>query len=503
MTVLSLSSLNQGIAPSATPTTPPAPVAKYQGVSSADALASETNTQTQPSKLSQIGSGLKNTFEQGATNVKNDITNISGEAAKAGNSPLAKIAAVGQGAGNIAGDVAGTAGGILGSILSPFLPDSVKSGISDATKYVSDKVNSIPGMTPEIAKSLGGLFSTATLEGGSEAEAPVASAAKDAAGTVADKASEVANKVEGALKTSEPTAEQSQIQLSEQARKSVTPNYDKSMIGEKITDSDGKSVDRVNEPSSASQGITAANKARTINLSGNEKAAADELSKTPGFQQLTKENPKATALEKFNALQPDIADKAEKLTADLKAEDAGDEANGIKKPITKQKMVARATSAIQDAAEKYAGLKKTAPEVKNYIRSLVKNSENVAENRVGAQELYKNMDDMYQANGGKYVGNKTLDIFHSASQNAIKDLIDENTKSVAVRDSLTSQHKLYQASDLLKANAQDEAPTRFGRAEQKSPLLKAAVQTAKRLPQRFIAGGILQGVREGIKGIKP
>ena len=76
-----------------------------------------------------------------------------------------------QAAGHVAGDIASTAGGIIGSFITPLLPNNVKQRIGDVTKYVSDKVNSIPGMTPEIAKGLGDVFNTLTLKGG-ESVAP-------------------------------------------------------------------------------------------------------------------------------------------------------------------------------------------------------------------------------------------------------------------------------------------------------------------------------------------
>lgn len=113
---------------------------------------------------------LGNTFKQGAENVATDIGNISKNAQEVDGGKLATGLAGLQAAGHVAGDVAGTAGNILGSFITPLLPESVKKGMGDVTKYIEDKVNSIPGMTPEIAKGLGDLFNTGSLLGGSKAE---------------------------------------------------------------------------------------------------------------------------------------------------------------------------------------------------------------------------------------------------------------------------------------------------------------------------------------------
>lgn len=161
-------------------------------------LNGPSQSQSYPSKvLGNLGS----TFSQGGQNVMSDISNTPNLAAQAGSSPLAKIAAVGTTAGHVAGDIAGTAGGILSSFIAPLLPDSVKNGIGNVSKTISDKVNSIPGMTPEIAKSLGDVFNTSSLEAGGQAEEPVANIAKDVGGKV----SSTINDTVGNIKDSLPT----------------------------------------------------------------------------------------------------------------------------------------------------------------------------------------------------------------------------------------------------------------------------------------------------------
>lgn len=124
-----------------------------------------TPSAPQPGYLDTVASNLKDNFQQGGQNVTNDISNTDNLAEQAGNSPLARGAAVGATAGHVAGDVAGTAGGIIGSAISPLLSDNIKNNIGDVTKHISDKVNAIPGMNPEIARSLGDVFNVLTLGG--------------------------------------------------------------------------------------------------------------------------------------------------------------------------------------------------------------------------------------------------------------------------------------------------------------------------------------------------
>lgn len=133
-----------------------------------------------------IQGNLENTFNQGASNIESDIGNVQSNAQKAGGSPLAYAAAGGAAAGHVAGDIAGTAGGILGSFIAPLLPEAIKNSVGDATNYVAQKVNQIPGMTPDIARSLGDLFNTGSLALGANVEEPAVNAVKSGANAVGD-----------------------------------------------------------------------------------------------------------------------------------------------------------------------------------------------------------------------------------------------------------------------------------------------------------------------------
>lgn len=133
------------------------------------------------SYLSDVTKNLEDTFTGGAKSITSDVANIkpNAEAAGggAGGSGAANFAATAAGAGHVAGDIAGTAGGIIGSFISPLLSEEAKSKLGSAADTISQKINAIPGMTPEIAKSLGDVFNTTSLLGGAKAAPKVANAA--------------------------------------------------------------------------------------------------------------------------------------------------------------------------------------------------------------------------------------------------------------------------------------------------------------------------------------
>ncbi|MBK3666168.1 hypothetical protein JJE66_33725 [Bradyrhizobium diazoefficiens] len=171
-------------------------VAKYPVYKDQLATASPGSTLPETGYVPEVVNNLKDTFNQGGQKVLNDLQNEPNVAKEAGGSPVADAAAIAAGTGHVVGDIASTAGGIIGSAITPLLPESAKSKLDEITKAIVDKVNAIPGMTPEIAKSLGDVFNTGSLLGGEEA-APgarsavqdVADGAKTAAGALSDVAS--------------------------------------------------------------------------------------------------------------------------------------------------------------------------------------------------------------------------------------------------------------------------------------------------------------------------
>jgi len=176
--------------------------------------ASENNVNPLASPIGSVN-GLDlaksfiNTFKEGGKNVTQDISNSKnianevdasninlpqGEQYQGKNSLGAKILATAATAGHVAGDVAETAGGLLGDALAPLIPQSLKEGIGGVVHKINDKISQIPGMTPEIHKSIGDVVNTALLEGGVKAEAPVKAgieAGAEATGNTLEKGAQV------------------------------------------------------------------------------------------------------------------------------------------------------------------------------------------------------------------------------------------------------------------------------------------------------------------------
>lgn len=131
----------------------------------------------QPTQPQNQNSGYLNSFgntiNQGAQNITNDYNSLKSTPENSNERTLGAISLVGHTVGNIAS----TAGGLLGDAVSPIIPQVVKDKIGDVSQYINQKVDSIPGMTPEIHKSLGDVFNTLTLGLGAEGEGAVKSAA--------------------------------------------------------------------------------------------------------------------------------------------------------------------------------------------------------------------------------------------------------------------------------------------------------------------------------------
>jgi len=156
----------------------------------------------EPSYLKQVKENLIGTFKTGAEKVTEDISRTGDIAEEAGGSVPAKILAPLATAGNVAGDVASTAGGIIGSFLTPLIPESAKEKIGEITSSIEEKVNSIPGMTPEIAQGLGDVFNTVSLLGGNVAQKPITTATKTIASKVKGVAKQAGASIDEAVASS-------------------------------------------------------------------------------------------------------------------------------------------------------------------------------------------------------------------------------------------------------------------------------------------------------------
>lgn len=139
-----------------------------------------SETKKQPSYLTKVGGNLVSTFVEGAKDILKTGTDVYNKT-EVGNVGVGeKILNYASGVGRVAGTIASTAGGIIGSYIEPVLPESAKKVIGNIGEYVDNKIQSIPGMTPEIHHALGDVFNTISLLGGSEG----ANATKNAAGRV-------------------------------------------------------------------------------------------------------------------------------------------------------------------------------------------------------------------------------------------------------------------------------------------------------------------------------
>ena len=400
-----------------------------------------------PTYGQQVGQNLGQTFQQGGQNVMQDIANIPKNAASASANPQhpgaleTGLATVGA-AGHVAGDIAGTAGGILSSVISPLLPDSVKNTIGDVAKHVSDKVNAIPGMTPEIAKGLGDIFNTATLLGGAKAAPAVSKVAGNVVKDVAETGSKVVQgakeavlgtpEEQAAAQTAKETAAQDAIKA--QAIKDATPNYNKGMISEPTVNG----VPRVQEGGGIIKG-------RVVTTTPLEKEAGEALAKVPNYPV------KGTALEKYNAVQPELVKQAKALETSLQNE------NVLRPPKEIANIV---NNAVNNVSKESLLLQKADPAIKQYMR-VAKNA--ISENDgtlAGELKVRQALDAAYKNARGKAAFGSdrisALDEIHSAARDALnKDMIEKATNT-DVKASLKSQWDLNRAADELRTKAETE-----------------------------------------------
>lgn len=120
------------------------------------------------------------TFKAGANEVTSAIKNVPKNAQAAGGGVGADILSGLGAAGHVAGAVAGTAGGLIGDVISPLIPKALKDSMSQGTEGLNNDINKIPGMTPELHKSIADVVNTFLLKGGAKAEPAVADLAKTA-----------------------------------------------------------------------------------------------------------------------------------------------------------------------------------------------------------------------------------------------------------------------------------------------------------------------------------
>lgn len=378
----------------------------------------------------------------------------------------------------------GTAAGAVQAIFAP-----ISAPIQTLIQHLSaasdaQKANGTPGITdnivnspqadaarkaisdwssahPELARTLGDAFTvgTAALGSGGEGDILNQSVSDVARGAVDTAKNAVSNVKDMVVKSPEAQA----AKITQQAIKDTTPAYSKSLVGE----SDIKGVPRVQEG-----GILTS---RTVTPTDAEVAAGKELAKIPNYPV------KGTALQKFNAIEPEIAKEGKALATSLKDE------NILRPPKEVAKIV---KTAINNASENSVLLQKTDPIVKNYMRVANKAITQSDGTLAGELKVRQALDNAYADAGGKYINNKGLDQIHRAARNALNDDLEAKAVNTEVKASLKKQSNLYKAQDVLQDKAKAEGANGLKRWIKNNPKTMTAVkigggtaayETAKRL----------------------
>lgn len=394
-------------------------------------------------------------LSQRGQNIVSDIQNTPNLAQQSGNSMVAKTAADLSTAGHVAGQVAGGVGDIIGNVISPLIPNQVKSGIGNVSQYINDKVNKIPGMTPDIHKSLGDVFNTLSLLGGEKATPTVTEAAKSGVQSATDI---VKNTI---TKSPEDIAKTNY----ESALMHTTPNYEAlsaakkaEMASETIrtVNPDGtiKSVPRIQEG-----GIL---KGRTLTPTTTEKAAAQQLSQVPGYK------PGMTALDTHNLIQGEITNQATTLRSSLKAEP---NTFGVVNPV--QEASSQVVKAINQVPEKSLLLSKSDPVIENYTR-IVKNA--ITQNPrtlEGVLNLRQMLDSVYENARGKLAFGSDkiapLDDIHQAARDTLNKYLIDHAQNTDTQGLLKAQSDLYRADDVVRQSLGKEGGSSIKRFTQNHP----------------------------------
>jgi len=390
-----------------------------------------------------IGNAIENTFMQGGKNVMKDISNepnlvqpsTGNGVGDIGMNATKNVLALGATAGHIAGDVASTAGGIIGSVISPFIPQAIKSKVGDITQAISDKVNAIPGMTPEIAKSLGDVFNTLTLKGGEETP-------------------DVSNYIKGRIEGGDKTFST--------ALSDVTPDFKTATPTEKgnlITQPSVNGTPRVQEGGFFS--------GRTVTSNLGEAEIANKLSTVPGYDTAK------TMLDKSNLIQDQIAKEGNQMRASLQNEPYIAPVKEIQSVVTK---------AVKSVPDNSLVLSKSDPVISNYLRVVNNAAQNITGNLEGVLNLKQTLDAAYKNARGKMAFGDSrmtsLDEVHTAARDALTKYMIDHAQNTDVKTALRSQHLLYKADDIISAKAAKEGDSTMERLLQK-PGIKTGAKIIK------------------------
>lgn len=366
-----------------------------------------------------------------------------------------------------------------GAVLSP-ITRAISPVLSPIVNAAGNAINKIPGATdmlnhvnelidkhPDASKDLGNLFQTfmnvAGAMGSEEAAPKVASAVSDGldktGSVIGDTTSVLKDKIVGTSKSSPSTPP---VDING-AIKDATPSYNKNMVGEPaIKNADGTATPRI-QPG---KGLTGS---RTVTPTPLEVAAGNELIKVPGYKT------GATALDNFNAVQPELAARGKSLSISLQSE------NILRPP---KEIVSVIKKGINQATDESLLLSKKDPVIKTYLstanRIINANDGTLA----GELKVRQQLDSAYKnARGNSAFGSdriSALDEIHTAARNALNNDIAENAKSTDVKSSLKADSALYRAQEVLRNKAEAEGNSKIDQLMKSYPkVTKAAMTVAK------------------------
>ena len=444
-----------------------------------------TTTPQTPSQEPGFASRLGSDFMRRGQEVVSAIQKPS-ELTQEGGSPIKIAQAYGEAGLRTAGAVAGAAADIVGeaakSAWNTFVPDSIKNVVSGAVQQGGNdflQAKNILGQTnqqtiqgianfaakhPEATKDLGSVVDIASLFGLKAAPGAQMTGEEAVAGAkgIVSKGTQIAEDIAGKAKgiiTKSP--ESVAAKNLEMAVKDATPAYSKRLIGEPAIKTETGMIPRVQEGGAI--------KGRIVTPTTMEKSAGAELLKVPNYPT------NGTALQKFQAIQPEIAARAEALAKSLKDE-------GVLRPP--QQIVKVVKDAISNVSKESLLLQKSDPVISNYLRVL-NNAVKVNDGTLaGELDVRKAMDAAYKNARGKLAfGSEkisALDDIHTAARDALNQDMIAHARNTDVKASLKSQWDLIRASDVLRDKAEAEAKTSIGRFTQKYPLTSKAAKAAGR-----------------------
>lgn len=338
-----------------------------------------------------------------------------------------------------AGGFAGGAGDVVGAIAPYLTPAGPEEGATSLLpKAVQEGSTLIPKVAGFVARNAPTVIRDAAI-GTAQTKSPVEGAAIGLGGAATKGAIDIAGKGISALlpKSAAETAEIAGKNLVGDA----TPAYSKTLIGEPAVRSVGPNGEAITTPRIQESAGKNPLKTRTVTSTPSEIAAGKELGTIPNYPA------KGTALQKFNAIEPEIANRAQAVETSLENEHV------LRPPAEVSKIV---RDAVNGASENSLLLQKSDPIVVNYLRVANRAIANMDGTLKGEFQLRKVLDQAYDDAGGKYGNNKGLDQIHRAARNALTDDVEAKATNTAVKASLKSQSNLYNAADVLQDKARAE-----------------------------------------------